>query len=197
LKVKKIVFATSNPNKLKEIKAAIKNFGIVGLKDLGITEKIPEAGTTLKENALLKAKYVYNKTGLNCFADDTGLEIKFLNNRPGIYSARYAGPYCNSEDNIKKVLRELVASKNRKACFKTVIALILQKEEYYFEGKVEGEILKKKTGFGGFGYDPIFRPNGYKQTFAQMPLSLKNKISHRGLAVKKLVDFLNQAKSGL
>jgi XTP/dITP diphosphohydrolase len=192
MKIKNIVFATGNPNKLKEIKYAIKGFKIVGLKDIGITEEIPETGATLKENAILKAKYVYNKTGLSCFADDTGLEIEALNHRPGVYSARYAGPSCNSEDNIKKVLSELGASTNRKACFKTVITLILKGDEYYFEGKVKGEISKKKTGVGGFGYDPIFRPNGYEVTFAQMQLNLKNKISHRGLAVKKLVDFLNQ-----
>ena len=197
MKDKKFIFATGNPNKLKEIKYAIKGFEIVGLRDLGITEEIPETGATLKENALLKAKYVYNKTGLNCFADDTGLEIESLNNRPGVSSARYAGPSCNTENNITKVLSELVGSTNRKACFKTIIALLLNGEEHYFEGKVKGEILKKKTGVGGFGYDPIFRPIGYKQTFAQMSLSLKNKISHRGLAVKKLVAFLNQTGLGL
>ena len=192
MKDKKFVFATGNPNKLKEIKYAIKGFEIVGLRDLGITEEIPETGATLKENSLQKAKYIYEKTGYSCFSDDTGLEIEALNKKPGVYSARYAGPFCSSEDNIKKVLRELYASTNRKACFKTVITLILNGEEHYFEGNVKGEISKKKNGPGGFGYDPIFRPNGYEETFAQMPLSLKNKISHRGLAVKKLVAFLNQ-----
>ena len=197
MKVKKIVFATGNPNKLKEIKSAIKSFKVVGLKDLGITEEIPETGTTLKENALQKAKYVYDKTGLNCFSDDTGLEIEALENRPGVYSARYAGTDCNSEENIKKVLRELGASTNRKAYFKTVIILILNGEEYCFEGKVKGEILKEKTGSGGFGYDPIFSPNGYEESFAEMSIELKNKISHRSLAVKKLVSFLNQEGWGL
>ena len=192
MKVKKLVFATRNSNKLREIKPAINSFEIIGLKSLGITEEIPETGATFKENALIKAKYVYNKTGLNCFSDDTGLEIEALGNRPGVYSARYAGTDCNAEENIKKVLRELGASTNRKAYFKTVIILILNGEEYCFEGKVKGEISKKKIGVGGFGYDPIFRPNNYEQTFAQMSIELKNKISHRGLAVNRLVSFLNQ-----
>ncbi|MDC3134016.1 RdgB/HAM1 family non-canonical purine NTP pyrophosphatase [Bacteroidota bacterium] len=197
MKVKKIVFTTGNANKLKEVKSAINSFEIVGLKDLGITEEIPETGTTLKENALQKAKYVYEKTGLNCFSDDTGLEIEALNNRPGVYSAMYAGSECNAENNIRKVLSELKTFQNRKAKFKTIIALILNGKEYFFEGVVSGEILKEKTGRDGFGYDPIFRPNGYDETFAQISIGLKNKISHRGLAVKKLVAFLNQETSGL
>ena len=192
MKIKKIVFATGNLNKLKEIKSAINSFEIVGLKDLGITEELPENGTTLKENALQKAKYVYDRTGLNCFSDDTGLEIESLNNRPGVYSAMYAGADCNAENNMRKVLSELKTFQNRKAKFKTVIALILKDKEYFFEGFVKGEILKEKGGTGGFGYDPIFKPNGYDETFAQMSIELKNKISHRGLAVKKLVAFLNQ-----
>ncbi len=192
MKVKKIVFATGNPNKLKEIKYAINCFEIVGLKDLCITEEIPETGDTLKENALQKAKYVYKKTGLDCFSDDTGLEIEALGNRPGVYSARYAGGDCNAEDNMKKVLKELSGLNNRIAVFKTVIALIIEGKECFFEGKVSGEIMKEKKGSGGFGYDPIFKPLGYQETFAQMSIELKNKISHRGLAVKKLVDFLNQ-----
>ena len=190
MKVKKIVFATGNPNKLKEIKCAIKSFEIVGLKDLRITEEIPETGDTLKKNALQKAKYIYDKTGLDCFSDDTGLEIEALNNRPGVYSARYAGPSCNTENNIQKVLQELGGSTNRKAQFKTVIALILDGKKYFFEGAIKGDILKEKTGKDGFGYDPIFRPVGYKASFAEMTISQKNEISHRGLAVKKLVKFL-------
>ena len=190
MKVKKIVFATGNPNKLKEIKSAIKSFEIVGLKDLGITEEIPETGDTLKKNALQKAKYVYDKTGLDCFSDDTGLEIEALNNRPGVYSAMYAGPDCNAENNMRKVLKELEGKTNRNAQFKTVIALILQGKEYFFEGLVSGEILKEKSGEDGFGYDPIFRPIGYKESFAEMSIAQKNEISHRGLAVKKLVNFL-------
>ena len=195
--MKKIVFATGNSNKIKEIKSAISSFEIVGLKGLGITEKLPETGKTLKENALQKAKYIYDKTGLNCFSDDTGLEVDALDNNPGVYSARYAGKDCNAENNMKKVLKGLSGVRNRKAQFKTVIALILDGKKYFFEGEVKGEILKEKKGSGGFGYDPIFRPNGYKRTFAQMSLSLKNKISHRGLAVNKLVSFLNQEKLGL
>ena len=190
MKIKKIVFATGNLNKLKEIKSAIKSFEIVGLKDLGITEKIPETGDTLKKNALQKAKYVYDKTGLDCFSDDTGLEIEALNNRPGVYSAMYAGPDCNAENNMRKVLEELGEAPNRNAQFKTVIALILQGKEYFFEGLVSGEILKEKTGKDGFGYDPIFKPLGYKESFAEMSIAQKNEISHRGLAVKKLVKFL-------
>ena len=190
MKVKKIVFATGNPNKLKEIKSAIKSFEIVGLKDLGITEEIPETGDTLKKNALQKAKYVYDKTGLDCFSDDTGLEIEALSSRPGVYSAMYAGPDCNAENNMRKVLKELEGKTNRNSHFKTVIALILQGKEYFFEGVVSGEVLKEKKGNDGFGYDPIFRPIGYKESFAEMSIAQKNEISHRGLAVKKLVNFL-------
>jgi XTP/dITP diphosphohydrolase len=191
MKVKKIVFATGNPNKLKEIKSAINSFEIVGLKDLGITEEIPETGDTLNKNALQKAKYVYDKTGLDCFSDDTGLEIEALDYRPGVYSAMYAGADCNAENNMRKVLEELGETLNRTAQFKTVIALILQGKEYFFEGVIKGEILKNKTGKDGFGYDPIFRPLGYKESFAEMSIAQKNEISHRGLAVKKLIKFLS------
>tara|TARA_Y100000991_G_C21871190_1_gene305197 strand:- start:108 stop:701 length:594 start_codon:yes stop_codon:yes gene_type:complete len=197
MRLKKLVFATGNANKLKEVSSAIKSFKIVGLKDIGIAEEIPETGDTLKNNALQKAKYVYDKTGLNCFSDDSGLEIEALGNRPGVYSAMYAGEDCNAEANIQKVLKELSGVSNRKAKFKTVISLILNGREYFFEGFVKGGILKEKRGAGGFGYDPIFRPNDYDETFAQMSICLKNKISHRGLAVKKLVAFLNQETSGL
>ena len=190
MNVKKIVFATGNPNKLNEIKSAINSFEIVGLKDLGITEEIPETGDTLKKNALQKAKYVYDKTGLDCFSDDTGLEIEAINNRPGVYSAMYAGPDCNAENNMRKVLEELGEAPNRNAQFKTVIALILQGKEYFFEGVVKGKILKEKKGEDGFGYDPIFRPLGYKKSFAEMSIEQKNEISHRGLAVNKLIKFL-------
>jgi XTP/dITP diphosphohydrolase len=184
MSLKKIVFATGNSNKLKEIKFAVDGFEIVGLADLDINEEIPETGTTLKENALQKAKYVYDKTGLNCFSDDTGLEIEALKNRPGVYSAMYAGADCNAENNMQKVLKELSSIHNRKAKFKTVIALILNGKEFFFEGDVSGKILQEKTGSEGFGYDPIFKPEGHKETFAQMSIGLKNKISHRGLAVK-------------
>jgi XTP/dITP diphosphohydrolase len=190
MKIKKIVFATGNPNKLKEIKLAINSFEIIGLKDLGITEEIPETGDTLNKNALQKAKYIYGKTCLDCFSDDTGLEIEALDFRPGVYSAMYAGPDCNAENNMRKVLEELGEAPNRNAQFKTVIALILQGKEYFFEGVVKGEILKEKKGKDGFGYDPIFRPLGYKESFAEMSISQKNLISHRGLAVKNLINFL-------
>jgi len=190
MNINKIVFATGNPNKLKEINSAINGFKIVGLKDLGITEEIPETGDTLMKNALQKAKYVYNKTGLDCFSDDTGLEIEALNYRPGVYSAMYAGPDCNAENNIRKVLEELEESTNRKAQFKTVIALILNGKEYFFEGLVNGVILNERSGKGGFGYDPIFRPIGHEESFAKMTIDQKNEISHRGLAVKKLITFL-------
>jgi XTP/dITP diphosphohydrolase len=190
MNINKIVFATGNPNKLKEINSAINGFKIVGLKDLGITEEIPETGDTLMKNALQKAKYVYDKTGLDCFSDDTGLEIEALNYRPGVYSAMYAGPDCSAENNIRKVLQELEESTNRKAQFKTVIALILNGKEYFFEGVVNGVILKERSGKGGFGYDPIFRPIGYEESFAEMIIAQKNEISHRGLAVKKLIKFL-------
>ena len=190
MSLKKIVFATGNQNKLKEVKSAVDGFKIVGLTDLDINEEIPETGTTLKENALKKARYVYDKTGLNCFSDDTGLEIEALNNKPGVYSAMYAGADCSAENNMQKVLKELSGVRNRKAKFKTVIALILNGKEFFFEGAVSGNVLKEKKGIGGFGYDPIFKPEGYKETFAEMSIDLKNKISHRGLAVKKLVAFL-------
>jgi len=190
MSLKKIVFATGNSNKLKEIKSAVDGFEFVGLTDLDINEEIPETGTTLKENALQKARYVYDKTGLNCFSDDTGLEIEALNHRPGVYSAMYAGADCNAENNMQKVLKELSSIRNRKAKFKTVIALILNGKEFFFEGAVNGTVLKEKKGIGGFGYDPIFKAEGYKETFAEMSIGLKNKISHRGLAVKKLVAFL-------
>ena len=191
MKVNKIVFATGNPNKLKEVNSVISGFEIIGLRDVKITEEIPETGFTFKENALQKAKYVYDKTGLDCFSDDTGLEIEALNYRPGVYSAMYAGHDCNAENNIRKVLLELGESTNRKAQFKTVIALILDGQKYFFEGLVDGVILKEKSGKDGFGYDPIFRPLGYKKSFAEMSIGQKNEISHRGLAVKKLITFLS------
>ena len=190
--MKKLVFATNNNNKLKEIRSAISNFEIVGLKDISINEDIPETGNTLKANALQKAKYIYDKTALDCFADDTGLEIELLDGRPGVYSARYAGEKCSAEDNMEKVLKELSGQQNRKATFKTVIALIISGQEYFFEGKVEGCILQEKTGKDGFGYDPIFQPIGFEKSFAEMTLVEKNQISHRGLAVNRLIQFLKE-----
>ena len=190
--MKKIVFATNNFNKLIELRSAVKDFDIIGLNDLNIVEDIPETANTLKANALQKAIYIYDKTGLDCFADDTGLEIEALDGRPGVYSARYAGPECDSESNIKKVLSELKSHKSRKAQFKTVISLIIDGKEYFFDGKVEGKILKSKTGTNGFGYDPIFQPNGFNESFAEMSMKQKNEISHRGIAVRKLIEYLNK-----
>jgi len=187
----KLVFATNNSHKLNELRAIVGNrFSIVSLKELGCFDEIPETGTTLTENALLKANYIYNRFGCNCFADDTGLEIEALNGRPGVYSARYAGEHCSFEDNIQKVLHELYGVENRKACFITVIALILNGKNYFFEGRIEGEIMEKGEGSKGFGYDPIFKPIGYDKTFAAMSEVEKNSISHRALATKKLNDFL-------
>ena len=158
---------------------------------MGIYEDIAETGTTLEENALIKSQYIYQKTGLSCFADDTGLEVEALGGRPGVYSARYAGEHATAEDNMQKLLSEMEGQKNRNARFRTVISLILDGEEYSFEGKVVGEILHQKTGIDGFGYDPIFKPIGYDQSFAEMTMKQKNEISHRGVAVKKLIHFLS------
>ena len=159
----------------------------------GITEDIPEEQPTLEGNALQKARYIYERTGLSCFADDTGLEVEALNGAPGVYSARYAGPAKCKEANMDKLLQELEqrGAENRKARFRTVIALILDGEEYLFEGEVQGEITHEKSGTKGFGYDAIFRPTNYSTTFAEMDLDEKNTISHRGRAVQQLVNFLN------
>jgi len=188
-----LVFATNNSHKLSELRAIVGNrFSIISLKELSCTAEIPETGTTLTENALLKARYIHDRFHCNCFADDTGLEIEALNGRPGVYSARYAGEHCSFNDNIEKVLRELQGVPNRKARFITVIALILNGEHYFFEGFIDGEILDTKRGTNGFGYDPIFKPLGYTQTFAEMSDAEKNSISHRALSTKKLNDFLQR-----
>ena len=186
-----LVFATNNQHKLKEVQALLGNhFRLLSLTDIGFDEEIPEDFDTLQDNALQKARYINSRLGYNCFADDTGLEVDALNGEPGVYSARYAGEAKNPHDNIVKLLQNLSGVKNRRAQFRTVIALILDGNEYLFEGKVDGEIIDKGRGSDGFGYDPIFLPEGYSQTFAEMPLELKNQISHRGRAVVKLVDFL-------
>ena len=190
--MKKLIFGTNNTNKLVEIKSVVRTFEVIGLKEMGIHEDIDETGTTLEENALIKSRYIYQKTGLDCFSDDTGLEIEALDGKPGVYSARYAGAECNSEANMQKVLKEIKGSENRRAQFRTVIALIIDGNEYFFEGKVDGEILKFRTGNDGFGYDPIFKPNGFNKSFAQMSIQQKNEISHRGLAVKQLINFLKE-----
>ncbi len=190
--MKKLIFATNNLNKLKEIRNAVSNYEIISLDEMGINEEIPETGTTLHDNALQKAVYIYNKTGKDCFADDTGLEISALDNRPGVYSARYAGDNCSPDDNMSRVLNELKDTRDRNALFRTVIALIINGEKYFFEGSIDGTILEKKTGEDGFGYDPIFQPNGFDLSFAEMSLGQKNSISHRANAVKKLIHFLNE-----
>ncbi len=187
-----LIFASNNRHKLEEISKIIgDSYSILNLKQANCEGEIPETGETLAENALQKAHWVYDRTGKNCFADDTGLEIDALNGAPGVYTARFAGEDCTPEDNIQKTLRLLQGVTNRRACFKTVIACILDGKEYLFEGEVEGEIATEKLGVCGFGYDPIFVPKGYKESFAQMPLDLKNSMSHRGRATAKFVEFLH------
>ncbi len=186
-----LVFATNNQHKLKEIKEALgSEFQVKSLADLNYHQEIPETHDTLNGNAMEKAEHIHDRFGVNCFADDTGLEIEALNGEPGVYSARYAGENPTFDDNMNKVLDKLSGVENRKAKFRTVIALILDNQKYYFEGQVLGEILKAKQGNDGFGYDPIFKPEGFNECFAEMSLTLKNDISHRGNAVKKLVAFL-------
>ncbi|MFY0627970.1 MAG: non-canonical purine NTP diphosphatase [Reichenbachiella sp.] len=189
----KICFATHNTNKLQEVAHILgANFEIVGLADIGCTEGIPETGMTLEENSRIKADYVYNKYGINCFADDTGLEVASLGGEPGVYSARYAGEPSNSEANMQLLLSKLENEKERTAKFRTVITLIVEGKALQFIGEATGEIIKELTGAKGFGYDPIFLPTGYNQTFAEMSMDEKNSLSHRGKAVRKLVDFLKQ-----
>lgn len=192
--MKTLVFATQNQNKANEIAAMLSGYTLKTLPDVGIDEDIPEREKTLEGNALAKARYVNQKLGISCFADDTGLEVEALDGAPGVYSARYAGAQKSAEANMDKLLSELSGKDNRKARFRTVIALILNGEEYLFEGIVEGEILTQKTGSKGFGYDPVFRPLGYEHSFAEMAMEAKNKISHRARAVEKLVDFLKKSQ---
>ncbi len=187
----KLVFATNNPHKLKELQDLLgEEIELLSLADIECNEEIPEDFETLEENANQKAEYIYKKYHINCFADDTGLEIEALNNAPGVYSARYAGEAKDAKANMQKVLAKLKGEINRKAQFRTVISLYLNGKSYQFEGVVKGTILTKEQGDYGFGYDPIFQPEGYQQTFAEMDMSTKNRISHRGRAVQKLVDFL-------
>ena len=212
----KIVFATNNEHKLSEIRAILGDtFEVVSLADIGCHEDIPETGQTLEENALMKAEYIYNKYHLSCFADDTGLEVEALNGAPGVYSARYASMASNTSDtspashdseaNMARLLRELANNNNRKARFRTVIALIEKKDVcpcgctsiklvHKFEGIVNGEITTEKSGVEGFGYDPIFRPDGYDKTFAELGADIKNQISHRARATQKLAEYLKEKK---
>ncbi len=187
----KIIFATNNKHKLSEIRQAIGDkHEILSLSDFSFTQEIPETQNTIEGNASQKSHFVYDSLQVSCFSDDTGLEIESLNGEPGVYSARYAGESASFEDNIDKVLEKMKGKLNRKAQFRTFISLIINDKEYLFSGVCKGEILTERKGKGGFGYDPIFKPDGYNQTFAEMSSTLKNKISHRGLAVQKLVEFL-------
>lgn len=191
----KIVFATNNANKIFEIQSMLpKSIEIISLESIGCHEEIPETADTIEGNAIMKANYVTEKYGYDCFADDTGLEVETLNGEPGVYSARYAGEQKSAQDNMDKLLLNLENSDNRDAQFKTVIALNLQGEQYLFTGIARGEIISEKKGTQGFGYDPVFRPDGYQETFAQLSLETKNAISHRGKATRELIAFLNQSQ---
>jgi len=188
-----LVFATNNPHKLEEVAAKTGDqLKLLSLTDINCTDDIAETGTTFRENASIKSRYIFNKYNLNCFGDDSGLEIEALNNEPGVYSARYAGTHGNHEANIAKVLQNLQGQSNRKARFRTVISLVWNGEEHFFEGTVNGTIRDTKAGTDGFGYDPIFQPEGYPITFAEMTMEEKNRISHRAIAMEKLIAFLNE-----
>lgn len=186
-----LVFATNNLHKLNEISnLSGENIRILSLNDIGSSEDIPETADTLEGNASIKSWFIYNKYGKNCFADDTGLEVESLGGKPGVYSARYAGTEHDPEKNIIKLLDELKTQTNRKARFRTIISLIINGKEYFFEGIVNGSILQEKSGEKGFGYDPVFKPDGYDVSFAQMGIHDKNLISHRGKATRELIAFL-------
>ncbi len=192
----KIVFATNNKNKIKEVQKLLpSNIELISLKDIGCKDDIPETQHTIKRNSIQKVNYINSKYNLDCFADDTGLEISALNGDPGVLSARYAGSERNSKKNIEKVLKNLINIKNRNARFKTVIALSYKGEILTFEGVCEGVISNEIQGNGGFGYDPIFKPKGINKTFAELSFDEKNKISHRAIAIKKLIDYFNKLKS--
>ena len=193
--MKNIVFATNNKNKLREIRDIVgSKYNILSLSDINCHEDIPETADTIEGNALLKARFVKEKYGYDCFADDTGLEVGALDNRPGVYSARFAGEDCNSENNINKLLSELEGIENRKARFRTVIALIKGENEEEFEGVIYGNISHERHGEGGFGYDKVFVPENYEKTFAEMLPEEKNSISHRAKATRLLIEYLNKEK---
>ncbi len=188
-----MIFATNNKHKLQEVRQMLDGIvDVVSLADVGLEGDIPETADTLQGNALQKAQWVYQRTGRDCFADDTGLEVEALGGAPGVYSARYAGEHCSFDDNINKLLAALDGKENRRADFRTVICLIEKGVPRYFEGRVDGVILTERHGVEGFGYDPIFMPDRFALSFAEMPLDVKNMISHRGLATKKLVGYLRQ-----
>jgi len=187
----KLVFATNNRHKIAEIQHIIgNNLQLLSLKDIQFEGEIPETSPTIEGNAIQKATFIHDRFSLNCFADDTGLEVEALDGTPGVYSARYAGENATYADNVNKLLREMQGVENRKACFKTVIALFWDGQVYQFEGKICGFITAKPSGDSGFGYDPIFLPDGFQQTFAEMDATLKNKISHRAIATQKLIKFI-------
>jgi XTP/dITP diphosphohydrolase len=191
----KLVFASNNKNKIAEIQSMLpESITILSLEDINCFEDIPETADTIEGNAILKADYVTQKYGYNCFADDTGLEVDAINGEPGVYSARYAGEQKNADDNMNKLLKALENNKNRSAQFKTVITLNLEGKQYLFTGIAKGEITETKTGTNGFGYDPIFKPENFDKTFAELPLEIKNTIGHRGKAVQQLIDFLTATK---
>ena len=193
--MRKLVFATNNDHKLRELKELLNSeFELLSLNDIGCSEDIPETGPTLEINAGQKSFYIWDKYLLNCFADDTGLEIEALSNEPGVYSARYAGDDKSSTANMNKVLEKMASETNRKGRFRCVISLVIDGQEKQFEGIVEGQILTEKHGEAGFGYDPIFMPDGYELSFAEMAAADKNRISHRGRAVEKLVGYLKHLK---
>ena len=190
---KKFVYATNNAHKLEEVTAILGDkIELLSMKDIHCHADIPETADTLEGNALLKARYIFENYNMDCFADDTGLEVEALNGAPGVYSARYAGDAHNSEANMRKLLQDMEGIENRKAQFRTVFALIINGKEHLFEGIVKGEITKHRCGSSGFGYDPVFIPEGYTQTYAEMGNTLKNKISHRALATNKLCNFLSK-----
>lgn len=191
--MKALVFATNNKHKLEEIRSiAGGKCQIMSLSEIDCHDDIPETADTLEGNALLKARWVKERYGYDCFADDTGLEVEALDNRPGVYSARYAGEDCNSENNIDKLLGELAGVANRRASFRTVIALVTGEEEHLFDGVIYGNISTERHGEGGFGYDKVFRPEGSERTFAEMAAEEKNAVSHRARATKQLIDYLNE-----
>ncbi len=190
-----LIFATHNKNKVKEVKSLIpKTIDLLSLDDINLLTEIEETESTIEGNALLKAKTIFEQTGINCFADDSGLLVEALNGAPGVYSARYAGEQKSDEDNIQKLLQTLNNESNRKAHFKTVMALIIDGKDFLFEGIIHGKIITEKIGTNGFGYDPIFIPDGYSETFAQLNSETKNAISHRGIALQKLLEFLKSIK---
>lgn len=189
----KLCFATNNKGKLQEIQSLLKDrFEIVSLQEIGCHEELPETNDTIEGNSLQKADYVWQRYKISCFADDTGLEVKALNGEPGVYSARYAGPDCSPDDNMILLLHKMTHHQDRTALFRTCITLILEGAVHQFEGNVKGEILHDRRGAKGFGYDPVFQPEGFQKSFAEMTLLEKNEISHRGRAIKQLVEFLNR-----